>query len=191
MKAIAALSTVTMAGVLLWSGLEKLRSPRPFKETMNSLDIPVPASHILAMALPLAESLTGAALILFPAKLFPKVGVLALASIFTLAGALGLRATEHIQCSCFGPGQNTLGWRQLFQLPAWLLGIGAVTVAGPPWAPSDGGRAFVYVILALCGIRAVQTLGSARSAGQDRRALDESAGQPHPIFAAAQEGTPS
>ncbi|HEY3685156.1 MAG TPA: MauE/DoxX family redox-associated membrane protein [Streptosporangiaceae bacterium] len=178
-----------LSGALLWAALEKLRAPTEFGETLRALGLPAPVRRAAVVAVPLAELAAAAGLLLVPGQVWPRALVLLLAAGFALAGVQGLRAAEPIACSCFGAtGNATLGARQLYALPLWLAGVGALSLIGRDWTYRQGLALLAVLIAGLCGARAVRLARGTRAAIGDRQAVSEAL-EPHhsPIFTLSEE----
>lgn len=178
-----------LSGALLWAGLEKLRAPTEFGATLRALGLPAPVRRAAVVAVPLAELAGAAGLLLLPWQVWPRALVLLLAAGFAFAGVRGLRSAEPIACSCFGAtGDATLGARQLYALPLWLAGVGALVLTGRDWPYRQGLVLLAVLIAGLCVARVVRLTRGTRAATDDRQALSETA-EPHhaPIFSLGEE----
>ncbi|ACU74551.1 hypothetical protein Caci_5693 [Catenulispora acidiphila DSM 44928] len=178
-----------LSGLMLWAGLEKLRSGSEFEATLAGVGVPRVFTPLLRWGLPAAEIAVGTTVALVPSALLPRIGVLILAAAFAIAGVQGLRATEKIACSCLGgTGDAALGWRQIAALPVWAAAVGAVSASHPPANGSDGPTRLAAAVLLMCTVRASTALRLARAARVNRVSFAEGIGQPASIFTYPQEG---
>ena len=184
-------ATFGLSGALLWAALEKLRTPAEFGETLGALGVPASMRPAAVVAVPLAELVGAVGMLLVPGQTWPRALVLALAAGFALAGVRGLRAAEPIACSCFGAtGNSTLGKRQLYALPLWLAGVGALALIGRDWSYRQGLVLLAVLLAGLCGARTARLVRGTREATGDRRALSETLEPYHaPIFTLGEESS--
>ncbi|MFC6555185.1 MauE/DoxX family redox-associated membrane protein [Nonomuraea cavernae] len=132
------LLTFPLSGILLWAGLEKLRERGQFMGTLAQLGFAGRAGSLLAVAVPVAEIVTGAGLVLVPSATWPVASVAGLGVLFAVAGLLALRTGRNITCSCLGAGGSMLGRRQIGLLPAWLGVAAALYLLAPDWPAAQG-----------------------------------------------------
>jgi hypothetical protein len=177
-------ATVAVAGVLLWAGLEKLRAHRDFLGTLTALGAaPEWLRRTGAVGVPAVEISVAWGLLLWPGNRLPQVGVVMLAAAFAVAGLLGLRAAQPIRCACFGISGGSLGRRQLYALPLWIVAAVAVAAAPPDWTAGTGTMVLAATVLAMAAVRAVAVERARREAAATRRAFAGGTGNPPNIFA--------
>lgn len=136
---VAALIVVlTLAAVLLTSGIAKLRDPRATRDAFDALRVPkVVAPDVPAKALPWVEVAAALLLIAAPAGWLVPVAValvlLMLTYTWIVARALGF--DEPVSCSCFGQlGRHTID-RTTLGRNVLLTALAAVVA----WFALDGG----------------------------------------------------
>jgi hypothetical protein len=183
MGPLAVVAVFALSGVLLWAGMEKLRDGAGFDRTLAAIGVPAALRPAVRFAVPAAELVVGASLVLAPGQAWPRVGALLLAAAFAVAGGLGLLAAEDVTCSCFGAtGGGKLGWAQLAALPVWVLAVLGAAALERPWSWPDGVQYLAALIVALCVLRSVPLLREWRVATGNRVAIDESVVQRAPIL---------
>lgn len=136
---VAALVVVlTLAAVLVTSGLAKLRDRRATRDAFDALRVPavVPAD-IAATALPWAEVALAVLLLTAPSGWLVPVALAVVAWMLTstwlIARALGFE--EPVSCSCFG----TLGRHEIDRTTLGRNVLLAVLAAVAAWFAVDGG----------------------------------------------------
>lgn len=167
---VVALSlAVTMAGLLLWAGLEKARAPAAAATTLRRLGLRSPLDRLAAVLLAATEIATGLALVVVPESVATQAAVAALALAFAAAGAVALARRERIPCSCLGSGAGTLGSRQVVTLGPWLGG--AAFLALTLEVPSDPSAAAARLAVLGLGLAAIRgtVLWKAREQARDDR----------------------
>jgi hypothetical protein len=183
---------VGVGGLLLLAGVEKLRAPRAFGDTLAALGVPRTTRPALGVGVPAAEIGTATALLLAPSARWPSAAVLLLAAGFAVAGMLALRVPGGVACSCLGgTGDGRLGRRQVLALPLWVAAVVVVGLDPPRWSPSSGAAVLAGLGLAYGALRARETVGAWLAARADRRALAEGAEYQPSMFVPPQEVTPS
>lgn len=123
---------VLVVGLLLVSGLEKLRSGQDFREVVRALGFrPATLWWLLLCG---AEFSTAALMVIPLPSWWASAAVASLGLVFALAGGQAIRRGVDVKCACFGDvgGAARLGRRQIFALPAWL----ALAAAALLWAPT-------------------------------------------------------
>jgi len=164
--------SLALAGVLLWSGLDKLRDRVPNAATLRRLGVTARLAGPAAGGVALLEVVVALGLVWRPGATWVLAGVAALATAFAAAGALALRQDEPIHCSCFAGAGGRLGWRQLALLPAWLAA--ATWLHAAPVAPAASAAArFAFVALALASLRAAVVWRARGEARGDRLSATE------------------
>lgn len=163
-----------VAGVLLWAGLEKFRSGAAFAQTLAALGFGPRLRTLMRLVVPAAEVVVAVGLLVTPASIWPRIGVGLLAMTFATAGVIGLRRNERIACSCFGgTGSDTLGWRQLALLPAWLLAVFIVWQADPHWSALAGLQYLAALIVLVAVIPGVGVVAAWHQDAGYRSAIEE------------------
>ncbi len=189
MKQLSLPLAAAVAGVLLWAGLEKLRSGAAFAETLAALGFGLRLGMIIRLVVPAAEVAVATGLLLTPASIWPRLGVAVLAMTFAMAGAIGLRRNERIACSCFGAtGSETLGWRQLVLLPIWLLAAFMVWESGPNWSTLAGLQYLAALIVLVALIPGVGVVAAWHRDAGYRRAIEEAVIRRPEMVAYSSEG---
>ena len=175
MAGLATIVALSMAGVLLWAGLEKARSPAAAVSTLQSLGVAERSARPWVRLLAAVEVALALGLVFRPHAPWTTSGVAVLAALFAAAGVAALRRDGPIPCNCFGPlGRGRLGWDQVLALPCWLAGC-AVVALGVDGAPAvhEATRALAAVALVLAGLRTIALARSWREARADRRSAEE------------------
>ncbi len=161
-----------MSVILLWAGLEKVRSLATFQHTIRALGLGGANGTALAYGLPLLEIALAGFLFLAPAVILVPIGVAGIGLLFGTAGLLAVRRGQRIVCSCFGAtGATTLGIRQIVAVPLWMTA--ALIISLPVPHPSPSTRVLLFALMALLlGVLRAKTVAieSLRARG-DRRAL--------------------
>lgn len=123
-----------LGGILLWSGVAKLRQPYDFLSNVYQYELLGPKMGMaVAMILPWVEVVIGLCLL---AGLFvggALLGSILLAAVFTFAQASAMRRGLSIECGCFGSSSSSaepsmVGYGTL--LRAWGMFLAAITVYG-------------------------------------------------------------
>ena len=183
--------TCGLTVVLLWAGLEKLRSFTAFEQTLTALGIRTGLRKIMLVVVPLGELTAAVGMVMLPGQHWPRLLIVLLAMGFALAGVLGMRTGQRIECSCFGTAGNAvLGMRQLYALPFWLAAVGALEFLTPAWSRGEGLLTLAVITLGLAALRAPGLVGARRAAAADRYAVAEALHPHHsPMFVAGREGS--
>ncbi len=170
---LSAVAALVMATVLLWAGLEKVRSLRSTASTLRSLGVSEFYAPSAAALLALTEVGIALGLIFRPGATWVRAGVLALALAFASAGLLALVRGGSIRCNCFGPGVGDLGVGQIWALVPWLAGASLLAWAAPeiPLGTGAGLLATVAGIMVLA--RATPISRAWAEARADRRSAEE------------------
>jgi hypothetical protein len=175
MTNIGTLVLFSMVTVLLWSGLEKLRTFETSSETFSDFRRwinPVAAVVLLS----LFELLCVVGLLVAPTSLITVCAILGLATIFAAGGVWALLTKKQIRCNCFGTlGSDgaVLGRAQLIWFVLWVVGIGVLTKFPPPPATVERLVATATIAtLLLVGLRAVETLLATKTSKGDRLSAD-------------------
>jgi len=175
MEIVATAVALTLAVVLFWAGLEKVRHLTPFVSTLRQMGIPAGGAQPAALVLLGAELGVAVGLVLRPASAMTLTAVLSLAGAFAVSGLIALRRKQTVRCGCFGPyGNGYLGMNQIAAFPLWVGAVALLWVQGTP--PPSGLRAasaLAAVGLTLAALRAVHAVRAAHEARGDRRSADE------------------
>jgi uncharacterized membrane protein YphA (DoxX/SURF4 family) len=145
-----AAARVLIFGVLLVSGLEKLRAGSGFREVVRALGFEAVTFWWLAVCG--AELGTAALQVLPVPRGLSSAAVACLGLIFAYAGARAIRRGADVRCACYGDlgGTARLGRRQILAVPAWLaLAAGALL-----WAPVTAQQRSTVILLALLAVSA-------------------------------------
>lgn len=170
-----------LAGVLLWAGLEKLRTPRAFRGTLAEL-LPGWSVSAVSCLVPVAELMVGSGLLLAANATWPVLGVVLLGILFASAGVAALLRGKRVTCSCFGAGAHTLGWREIVILPVWLVAAYLFERTEPAWTTSDGIQYLAALVVILALIRAGMVTRLWYTAIGNRNAIAESATVRRPML---------
>ncbi|PKH37650.1 Methylamine utilisation protein MauE [Nocardioides alpinus] len=182
---VAALIVVlTLAAVLLTSGVAKLRDPRATRDAFDALKVPtVVAPDVSARALPWVEIALAILLLVTPAGwLFPVSAVLVLLMLaYTGIVARALGFDEPVACSCFGSlgrheiDRTTLARNVLLTALAAAVVWFALDGGSTPSALADLDGAGWWALAAATAAAAVAVMvtGGASSAGRSPVGGDE------------------
>lgn len=171
MSSVGGIVAFLMIGILLWSGLEKLRTLEASSETFADF------RHLLApkravLMLSLAEFSCVVGLVIAPASLLTMGLVFCLATTFAFGGIWAIVAKKRIRCNCFGSlGSNNsiLGKAQLIWFFLWLSGLLFLHFFPPePVTLERGVTLFASVCLIVTCVRASETLHATRRSRGDR-----------------------
>ena len=164
--------TLAMASVLVAAGLEKARHLAAFASTLRELGFERGA-RLAASAVIALEIAVAIAIIFQPRSMIAAGGVLALATLFAIAGVIAIRRGGRIGCGCFGPyAGGTLGKTQLFAFPLWVAGAALLRLNED--APLESRlAAFAAVGLTLAALRVASALRAALQARGDRLSAKE------------------
>ena len=161
---------VIACAVLMWAGLEKIRSPSSLAASIQALGGPPRFATIAAVIVPVAELATVTFVVAgvspyLPAALFAVLGV-----AFATAGARAMQSRAEVACACFGTSERRLGWPQLAGLPLWLLAAWSV-IHMPAFGLRERlGCAAAAIVLLTAG-RAFSAVRLGAAARSDRRAF--------------------
>jgi thiol-disulfide isomerase/thioredoxin len=129
---------LTLAAVLLVSGVAKLRDPRATRDAFAALRVPaVVPSDVAAPALPWLETVLAVLLLVAPAKGLVLVAALVLLLMLAYTALIGraLGFDEPVTCSCFGSlGRHDVD-RTTLARNVLLTALSAVVL----WFAVDGG----------------------------------------------------
>lgn len=169
----AAILSVPLCSLLLWSSAEKLRNPRPLVITMNRLGLPMsrPVAHLISVA----EAAVGFTAILWRGTIGASVAVASIGLVFAAAGALAIARRTNIRCSCFGAAYSSrLGARQLAALPIWLGSAYALRRAARV-SILAGLRTILAMLVALAMLKIATIAVGYRRASKDRQIARQTA----------------
>ena len=165
-----AAARVLIFGILMVSGLEKLRSGSGFREVVRTLGFRSATFWWLALC---GAELGAAALQVLPVPPgLSSAAVAGLGLIFAYAGARAIRRGADVRCACYGDlsGTARLGRRQILAVPLWL-GLAAATWL---WAPTTAEHRSAVILLAILAVSAGYAVALRRAtigAREDRTAL--------------------
>jgi uncharacterized membrane protein YphA (DoxX/SURF4 family) len=115
---------IALAGLFLYGGVTKLFDPRAFAATISTYDlVPEILLPVVAIGLPLIETVAGAALVFDrPWGLHLITGLLAL---FVLVLGYGIAGDLNVDCGCFGQEDldKQAGLRGAFYRDLLLIGL--------------------------------------------------------------------
>lgn len=173
MTGVGYAAALVTAGVLGWAGIAKWQRPRGTAASFAGLGLPVPA--VLARAVPMAEFVVAALLVVVP-----RVGAvcaLGLLAGFTVVLVGAVRRGTEVGCACFGAAATRPVSGVDVVRNAGLLGFAGVALwASSPVAPALEDVIVVSTALAL-GLVVLHVLDLRRALGRvwDNRL----AGEPH------------
>ncbi len=168
-------SALTIAGVLLWAGLEKARNPASISSTITELGVPRRVARPAAIFLIVTEISIGVLVLFQPSSVVVQMGIVMLALLFAFAGLIVWMRGKRIQCGCFGAGaRGYLGLRQTLNLVPWCIGA-AILKMGPPegQALSESAALFASVALVIAAWRGYAVLRAQHEARGDRLSAKE------------------
>lgn len=127
---LATVLQIALAEALTISVIGKITAKARFRRTIIDLGIPVSVSWIVAVGVMVGEWSLAVALLIRPDRtLLVLTLAVCLLLAFAVAGVIGLRAEQKIECHCFGASSaQALGWRQIGQLPPVLAAVVIVNV---------------------------------------------------------------
>jgi uncharacterized membrane protein YphA (DoxX/SURF4 family) len=127
-RAAAAVLRLGFGGMLVLSGLLKLRDPSGFAVEIANFQLVPALAPYLAASLPASEIVLGLGLVFLPASWRPAAiaGVVLLLLVFTVAvGSAYLRGI-NIACGCFGGGGDAIGPLTLARNLSLLAAVAAL-----------------------------------------------------------------
>ena len=127
-RAAAAVLRLGFGGMLVLSGLLKLRDPSGFAVEIANFQLVPALAPYLAASLPATEIVLGLGLVFLPASWRPAAiaGVVLLLLVFTVAvGSAYLRGI-NIACGCFGGGGDAIGPLTLARNLSLLAAVAAL-----------------------------------------------------------------
>ena len=157
MAGVGYVAALVLAAVLGWAGIAKLSRPRTTAAGFAALGLPAPAA--LARAVPLAEIVTAATLVVAPR--IGAVAALVLLAAFSVVLVGAVRSNDDVSCGCFGAsGRAPVSFVELVR-NAMLLAAALAALATPtPVAPglddlvaATTAAAVAVLVLALCRLR--------------------------------------
>lgn len=174
MLIVSIVAALTMAVVLLWAALEKVRSLPSMAATVQALGVPRATALPAALAVTAAETGVAVALLFRPDSAVTQAAMVSLAGLFALAGTIALLRDEPIPCRCFGTGGRHLGAPQIIAFLPWLAGVGVVRrgfAEAPP--ASVAAASFAAIALSLAAIKGAGVWRGRNEARTDRRSAEE------------------
>ena len=176
MAAVSLLISLAMAGVLLWSGLEKYRTYKNFSETTRALGVGC-ISSLSPFVLGGVEISCALGWAFFPGSLWVQFTTLALALMFAGVAVWVLQSGKRISCNCFGTsGSGYLGKAQLVALFPWFGCVAFVHLFPTPPALNDAGSGvakLAIVALLIASIRSVALYRAVAVSRGDRLSAEE------------------
>ena len=152
----AAMATLFLSYLFATGGWQKLAQPRHLRQAIDDYRITPPGwSATLSRVLPVAELVTGLALLAPATRSWALASALALLLLYSLAMAINLvRGRSDLDCGCAGPGQtqtvsSALLWRNAALVALALHGLGFANQP-PSGAASWGLILFGAALAALC-----------------------------------------
>ncbi len=114
---------VFLGATALWAGLEKLRNPESFAQSVNAYAVvPTRLGMPVAVAVTGAELAFGSLLLLGLGTATAALGLTATFGVFTVAIAINLLRGNDVACHCFGANSNEkISWAALAR--ALLLSV--------------------------------------------------------------------
>ena len=157
MDGVGYVAALVLAAVLGWAGVAKLSRPRTTASGFAAMGLPAPDA--LARAVPLAEIVVAATLVVVPRA--GAVAALVLLVAFTVVLARALRAGSSVSCGCFGTsGRAPVSFVELVRNGLLVVAAVAALAASSPVAPglddlvlATTAAAVAGVVLALCRLR--------------------------------------
>ena len=102
---VAVAISVAMAAIFIYAGIDKVRDPRQFADSIYGFEIlPVAFINLLALGLPPFEIMAGALLIVPPTRRIGALAVLLCSVVFMSALGSALLRGLTLDCGCFGSG---------------------------------------------------------------------------------------
>src|SRR3954471_7176668 len=189
MDAAVLVARLLLAGVFIVAGIGKLADPSGFRGTLRGFRVGEPLARIGAVALPVAELATAAALLVQPLAIWGAAAALLLLTAFTGAIVNALARGDAPDCGCFGPLQSAAVSRRQVVRNAVLGGLAVFVVAtGPGTAIAQDGASAAVVGLLAAATCALLVL--ALQLWRERRGLREGIAALQRIAAAVPPGLP-
>jgi uncharacterized membrane protein YphA (DoxX/SURF4 family) len=128
---VAYAAALVTAGILGWAGMAKWQRPRGTAASFAGLGLPAPA--VLARAVPLAELMVAALLVVLPRA--GSVAALVLLAAFTVVLFGAVRRGTEVGCACFGSARaRPVSGTDLVRNAGLLAFAGVAAAAeGPTW----------------------------------------------------------
>jgi hypothetical protein len=173
--ALATMTSLALATLMMWAGAEKLRSPEPTASVIVGLVSGFRWARPATAMLAVTELAIAVGLVWCPGSRVLLAAVVCLATLFATAGWLAMRAGKRISCSCFGSaGKRPLGRSQIVAFPAWVGACFLLLVAAPdirPLATTTMLLALIAMTMAL--VRAPKVMRALLRARGDRHSATE------------------
>lgn len=104
-RGILLILRVVIGGIFIYAGISKIQDSQAFADSIATFELLSPALiDLFALGLPVLEIMLGLLLIIGWWRRSAILGILLLATLFTIALAQGLARGLHIDCGCFGGG---------------------------------------------------------------------------------------
>src|SRR3954447_6364932 len=187
MDAAILVARLLLAGVFIVAGVGKLADLPGFRDTLRAFRVGGRPARIGAVALPIAELATAAALLAEPLAIWGAAAALLLLLGFTGAIVNALARAFAPDCGCFATLQcAAVGRRQVIRNAVLAALAVFVAVAGPgPAIVEDGASAAVALLL---GASTCALLALALQLWRERRRLREEVTAVRRIAAAVPPG---
>lgn len=170
---LATTTAVLVGALLLAAAAGKVRDPQPLAGTIVSLGAPKDVAVPAVFALAVTEIIVAVAVLFRPESIAAQSGIVFLALLFALAGALALRRHEPVRCHCFGAGEATLGRTQLFALVPWAATVAVLRAFSTRQTLQTGAACFAAASLLVAAASAVAVTREWILARDDRRTAQE------------------
>ncbi len=160
---------VVLSALLLWAGFGKLIRLSDAASTASAIGIPLRWGRGAAVTIALWEVGTALGVLWAPGSSWIAASVVALGTVFALAGLVAVLRKQRIRCHCFGAGAAGayLGSAQIIALPGWIGAAVTLHLALPEVSP---------VPTAACLLAGVGLAIAAVKSGALRRAVREARG---------------
>src|SRR5215213_9288078 len=148
MDAAVLVARLLLAGVFILAGVGKLADLPGFRATLRGFGVGERPARIGAIALPIAELATAAALLVQPWATWGAAAALLLLAAFTGAMVNALARGDAPDCGCLGALHSApVGRRQVARNAVLAAAAVFVLVAGPGSAIAPGGTSAVFALL--------------------------------------------
>src|SRR3954447_3661545 len=189
MDAAVLAARLLLAALFVVSGVGKLADLPGFRGTLRGFGLGEPLARIGAVALPVAELATAAALLVQPLAIWGAAAALLLLTAFTGAIVNALARGDAPDCGCFGALQSAAVSRRQVVRNAVLGGLAVfVVAAGPGTAIAEDGASAAVVGLLAAATCALLVLSL--QLWRERRGLREGIAALQRIAAAVPPGLP-
>jgi hypothetical protein len=159
---------VVLPALLLWAGIGKLVSLSDTASTVSAIGVPAKWGRGAAVAVALWEVGTALGVLWAPGSPWIAASVMALGTVFALAGLVAVLRKQRIRCHCFGAGGAGawLGPAQIIALPAWISAAAILHHGLPEILPLATGACLLagvgFAVAALKSVALWHAVGEAR-----------------------------